>query len=362
MSMRVSWTGRLSRVGLLVLVTAAGVHGGAPLQARQAVEGSRPLRLHGIVEPVSSYAVTVPRLAAGQTGGSNQLVVVRLATTGSVVAKGDMLVEFDRHGQLRAARDREAEYRDFLERIRKRKAEQRVAKAKRETELVQAQNKLRVAELDVLGAELLPKIQAEKNQQLLEEARAHLTALRKTQSLKDKVDAADVRMLEIQRDRALNAWKNAQRNAERMRIVSPLDGLVVLKSIWKSGTMAVVQEGEEVRPGIPILDVVDPSSMRVRALVNQADVDRLTLGQAAKVALDSYPARSFDARLEHLSPVAMASALNPRVRLFLAVFSIAGSDPHLLPDLAVAIDVQPAQVTAQPQAATGANGSQPRTR
>jgi len=122
-------------------------------------------------------------------------------------------------------------------------------------------------------------------------------------------------------------------------VTASIDGLVVLKSIWKNGTMAVVQEGEEVRPGIPILDVVDTSAMRVRALVNQADVERLAVGQAARVTLDSYPARTFDARLEHLSPVATTSMMNPRVRSFLALFTIDGSDAHLLPDLAAAIDV-----------------------
>jgi multidrug resistance efflux pump len=302
--------------------------------------------MHGVVEPVSSYAVTVPRLAAGQAGPASQLVVIRLVASGTVVKKGDVLVEFDRQGQLKAARDREAEYRDFLEQIRKKKAEQRIARARRATERLDARNAERVAELDVLGAELLPKIQSEKNQQALDEARSHARAVEQTQALKEKVDAADLRILDIQRDRALNAWRNAERNAERMLIASPIDGLVVLKSIWKSGSMAVVQEGEEVRSGIPILDVVDTSVMRVRALVNQADVVRLAVGQPATVTLDSYPARTFDARLQQLSPVATTSSLNPRVRSFLAVFAISGNDPHLLPDLAAAIDVTVATTTA----------------
>jgi biotin carboxyl carrier protein len=333
-------------VGTLALATVAGLHGTG--QPPSAAPPEDRLRLHGLVEPVSSYAVTVPRLAAGQAGPAAQLVVIRLVASGIVVKKGDVLVEFDRHGQLKTARDRESEYRDFLEQIRKKTAEHRIARAHRATERLEARNAERVAELDVLGAELLPKIQSEKNQQALDEARAHVRALEKTQALKDNVEAADLRILEIQRDRALNAWRNAQRNAERMLVVSPIDGLVVLKSIWKSGSMAVVQEGEEVRPGIPILDVVDTSAMRVRALINQTDVARLTVGQPAIVTLDSYPARSFEARLQQLSPVATTSSLNPRVRSFLAVFAIAGNDTHLLPDLAAAIDVKPG--TAAPAA------------
>jgi HlyD family secretion protein len=328
------WRSRILAATVVSSATVLSVSG-----AQSPPAAPTTVRLHGLVEPVNSFAVAVPRLAAGQAGGGNQLVVIRLASSGQMVTKGDLLVEFDRHAQLKNARDRESEYRDLLEQIRKKKAEQRVAKARRDTELLQARNAVRIAELDMLGADLLPAIQAEKNEQALEEARAHLGALRKTQSLKDNVDVADVRTLELQRDRALNAWRNAEANAQRMQVLATIDGLVVLKSIWKNGTMAVVQEGEEVRPGIPILDVVDTSAMRVRALVNQADVERLAVGQAARVTLDSYPTRTFDARLEHLSPVATTSTMNTRVRSFLARFTIDGSDAHLLPDLAAAIDV-----------------------
>lgn len=344
--MRGAWGRRLVAASVLTSGAVLGVRGAES----QPPPTSTTLRLHGLVEPVRSFVVAAPRLAAGQPGPGSQLVVIRLASSGQVVKKGDLLVEFDRHAQLKAARDRESEYQDLLQQIRKKKAEQRVAKAKRDTELLQARNALRVAELDMLGAELLPAIQAEKNEQALEEARAHLGALQKTQTLKDHVDSADVRALEIQRDRALNAWRNAEANAQRMQVVAPIDGLVVLKSIWKNGTMAVVQEGEEVRAGIPILDVVDTSAMRVRALVNQADVERLTVGQTARVTLDSYPARTFDARLEHLSPVATTSMMNTRVRSFLALFTISGSDAHLLPDLGAAIDIitSEAHVAASP--------------
>ena len=323
-------------VGTALVVYSQGVSG----------QSEPPLRLHGVVEPISSYAVAAPRLAVGQSGAGNQLVVIRLVSSGTVVREGDLLVEFDRHAQIKNARDREADYKDFLAQIRRQKAEQRIARAKRDSEVLQAQNAVRLAELDLVGVELLPKIQAEKNQQALEEARAHLAALLKTQTLKHNVESAERRSLEIQRDRAVNAWRNAEANAKRMQIRSPISGLVVLKSIWKNGSMAVVQEGEEVRPGIPILDVVNTSAMRVRALVNQADVSRLRVGQAATVTLDSYPERTFAAHLAHLSPVASTSTMNVRVRSFVAHFSITGSDAHLLPDLAAAVDVAVAERTA----------------
>lgn len=214
-----------------------------------------------------------------------------------------------------------------------------MAKATRQSDFAQAENAQRRAELDLKGIELLPAINAEKNQQVLEEARAKVTQLRKTNDLKDRSAAADLRMLEIQRDRAKNAWDHATGNASKMRITAPMDGLVVLKSIWKQGTMGEVQEGEEVRAGIPILEVVDPTTMRVRANVNQADAVHLTPGAPVRITLDSYPARPFPGKVEYVSPVAITSSMSQRVRTFLAVFSVEGTDEHLLPDLAAAVDV-----------------------
>lgn len=326
--------GRFAMRGVIVVGLVLSI---APVVLRAQSAGPPPpgLRLHGVVEPVRSRPVSAPRLA----GTPGQLIVVRLAKAGTRVKRGDLLVEFDRSAQLKASRDREYEYRDILSQIEKKKGEQHIDRATRESEVALAQNAQRRAELDLLGIEMLPGITAEKNRLILDEATARVQQLRRTAQLRNRVAAADLRMLEIQRERAHNAWAHARSNAERMRISSPLDGLVVLKSIWKNGSMGEVQEGEEVRAGIPILDVVDPTTMRVRAKVNQADAAHLAPGAAVRITLDSYPSRTFDGTIDYVSPVAITSSMSQRVRSFLAVFSVEGTDEHLLPDLAAAIDV-----------------------
>jgi HlyD family secretion protein len=302
---------------------------------------------------VRSYTVAAPRLAGAAAPGvpTSQLIVVRLAQAGTFVKRGDLLVEFDRHAQQRNARDRQAEYRDILEQINKKRGEQLAARAMRDAQLKQTDNEVRIAELGVIGNELVPKTTSEKNVQTLEEAKARLAQLKKTFDLRRRVEDADMRILDIQRRRAENAWKHSEGNADRMRIASPLDGLVVLKTIWKNGAMAEVQEGEEVRAGIPILDVVDPSAMRVRVNANQADVEGLAVGQTARITLDSFPSKTFGGRLNQLSPIATTSSLSPRVRTFVAWFTIDEQDEHLLPDLAVAVEV-----TAPAAAAARTNG------
>jgi multidrug resistance efflux pump len=322
----------LSRVvtALLVLSAGAGV---------SANGNGVALRLHGAVEPVRSHPVVVPRLAGSNTG---TLVIVHLVKPGTLVKKGDLLIEFDRQVQIKAANDRQAEYRDFVEQINRKRGEQITARAHGEAELKMADNAVKSAELEVQKADVVPPITAEQNRLTFDEARAKAAQIRRTFDLRRKADAADIRALEIQRDRAYNAAKHAEANASKMRVVSPIDGMVVLKSTWKNGTMSEVQEGEEVRSGLGIMDVIDSSAMRVRAKVNQADVSALRLGQPVRITLDSFPSKVFTGRLDQLSQIGAVSQMSNRVRSFLAVFSVDGSDPHLMPDLAAAIDVDAA--------------------
>jgi biotin carboxyl carrier protein len=308
----------------------------APTAASPATPAPAALRLHGTIEPIRSRIVTVPRLTGT---GIGPIIIVHLAKPGTMVKTGDALVEFDRAAQIKAAHDREAEYRDFVEQINKKRADQATSRAKDETELVAAGYAVRSAELDLLDKDLVAPIVSEKNALTLEEARAKFEQLRRTFELKRQSEAADLHILEIERDRALNAWKHAEGNADKMRIVSTLNGLVVVKTTWRQGGMVEVQEGDEVRAGQGIIEVVDPSAMRVRARVNQADIAYVRVGQGGRVTLDSYPVRQFAVRVEQLSPIGATSGFSNRLRTFLAIFSIDGTDPHLLPDLAAAVDL-----------------------
>lgn len=188
--------------------------------------------------------------------------------------------------------------------------------------------------------EIVSRIDAEKNQETLEEAQATLKQLRQTFKLKRQAAAAGIRTLEIQQARARATMLYAQSNAAKMAILSPMDGIVVLNTIWLGGRMGQVQEGDEVRAGVPFMKVVDPSEMDVRVDVDQADLPRLQTGQKAIVHFDAYPGLSFPGTLEELAPLGQTGQFSVKVRTFVAIFSIHGNNAKLMPDLSAAVDVQ----------------------
>jgi len=295
------------------------------------------LRLSGTTEAVQSRAVLAPMLAGSQLGS---LVITKLVPAGGKVKPGDLLVEFDRQSQIKNFLDKQAEFRDLVDQIARKQAEGDAARAKDETELKQAENALKKAELEVQKNEVISSIDAEKNLEALEQAKANLKQLQETFDLKRSAAKADFRILEIQRDRAREAMLHAQHNEELMSIHSPMAGVVVLNTIWKQGKWGEVQEGDEVRPGVPFMQVVNPSAMQVRVSVNQADFLGLGVGQSAEVRLDAYPEMVFPAKLEQLAPIGNNGQFSDKVRTFSALFSIQGSDPRLMPDLSAAVDVE----------------------
>jgi HlyD family secretion protein len=303
----------------------------------------RSLRLTGTVEAVQATTIFVPRL-----GGQNQnsLIVTALVKAGQTVHPGDLLVEFDRQEQVRNALDKQAELNDLEQQIRKRRAQEAAARAADDSTLKQAETTLQRAKLEMLKNEMLPKIQAEKNALALEEAEARLTQLQQTYDLKRSAAEADVRVLEIRRDRADAAMRQAASNADRMLIKSSLDGIAVIKSTWKGRSMAEIQEGDEMRSGLPVVDVVNPSTMRVRARVNQADIEELRVGQSVHVGLDAYSDLSFPGRIDQISPIGVQSNLSPKVRNFVVLVDVDGSHPNLMPDLSASLDVELARAAA----------------
>jgi multidrug efflux pump subunit AcrA (membrane-fusion protein) len=296
----------------------------------------RTVRISGSTEAVRAYVVQAPQLA----GGGSRMVLVKLVHAGARVHKDDVLAQFDQQDQLKQFRDSQADYLGFLDKIKKQQSDNAVDLAKDQTALKAAEDDYEKAKLEMAKNEVVSRIDADRNRLALEQDEATLKQLRETFDLKERARQAQLRDLEIQRDKSHDQMLYAQTNAQRMVIHSPLDGLVVLSPIWKGSSMGDPQEGDEVWPGSPFMQVVDPSAMQVTARVNQVDFPYLRLGQPAVVRLDAYSDLALEGSIEHLAAIANTSTLSPSVHNFNATFAIHGTDPRLLPDLSAAVDVE----------------------
>lgn len=295
------------------------------------------LRLSGTVAAVEAHNIQAPRLT-GQT--SSAMVITRIVRNGIQVRAGDILVEFDDQSQMRNVLDKRAEYDNLVQQIKKKQADHISVRAKDETEIKGAEVDVQTARVEMRKNEVIPGYQAEINKVNLAEAEARLKQLKDTFALKREAETAELRILEIQRDRAKGAADYAQSNIENMVVKSPMAGLVVLTPTSRGTSMADPQEGDEVRSGGGLMMVVNPFAMQVLAKVNQVDISEVYVGQPAEIRLDAYPDLVFPGKVEAIGAIGTPSNYFKKIRYFSVVVTIQGSNPKLLPDLTAAVDLQ----------------------
>jgi HlyD family secretion protein len=346
---RARWPRSAAWTAFAVVFLVAAVIAGLLLHARFRSHPTTPqivaahqgamqtLRLKGMTAAVEARSIQAPLIAGAQVGS---LTITKMVPSGTRVKQGDLLVEFDRQAQLRDSIDKQAQSEDENEKVIEEQAKEAAARASDETAMTQAEDALSKAKLEMEKLETMSRIDAEKAQEDLDEAKATLAQLKETFDLKRKAAQASISILEIQRDRTRETMLHAQANSALMQIHAPIDGIVVLNTIWKQGSMGEVQEGDQVRPGVPFMQVVDPAIMEVHVPVNQEDLLGLKLGEKAQVHLDAYSDLVFDGQLESIDPMGTPGDFSSKLRHFSATFSIKGHDPRLMPDLSAAVDVK----------------------
>lgn len=75
-------------------------------------------------------------------------------------------------------------------------------------------------------------------------------------------------------------------------LVSPLNGFVLVKSALT---------GEVVQIGAPVFTVIDLNNLWVTAYINETDLGKVKLNQAAEVVTDTYPGKKYKGRVSFIS-------------------------------------------------------------
>jgi HlyD family secretion protein len=294
----------------------------------------RIIRSTGTVQPVSGVSIGVPDVS-----GAGNLVLTRIVPSGVQVKAGDVIAEFDRTRLLDAARDAEAKFDDLSHQFEQRKAQHRSDAEKRASEIQQAEADLAKARLELRKGPLLSEIDRLKSEGKLEDAKAHLVSLRTSVRSREAAEAADRKVVELQRERQRINVERSRRNADRLQLKAPLDGMIAHGVVWRREGPGHPQPGDQLWSGQTLARIFAASRMEVLVTVAEPDGAVLVSGTRAQVRLDAYPELLFTAQFESASPVA-SSLLDSPIRTFLARFMVEGTDPHLLPDLSAAVDVQ----------------------
>jgi HlyD family secretion protein len=180
-------------------------------------------------------------------------------------------------------------------------------------ELAESRARVEEAEADIRFAE----VDLERAERLLAEKVG-------TQDAADRArrnrDAASAR-----RQTALAAVSRLEAVLAKTRILSPIDGVVILRS---------VQPGEHLETGEPIVTIANLDRMRVEAEVDEFDTGRVALDAPVQITAEGYTGQSWPARVEEIPDAVVPRRLKPQdpgrpsdTRVLLVKIALDGKTP-----------------------------------
>lgn len=147
---------------------------------------------------------------------------------------GDLLAEFDRTNELKLAREAQAKYDDLSHQVDQKRAEHKSNAEKRTSDLEQAQADLEKAQIEIRKGPILSEIDQKKNAVKLEDAKEHVASLERSNHFHDVAEAAEIRILELQRDRQKIALARQESNAQKLSLRAPIGGMVALQNVFRN--------------------------------------------------------------------------------------------------------------------------------
>ena len=268
-------------------------------------EFSDYVKIRAEVKAKKSVTLVAP-LIRGE-GGDPQ--ILKLAKTGAMVKKGDVVVEFDTAKLKDTLAQNRSELKQAEAEIAQARAQAKLQEEQDLTDLEKARYDVERARLDVSKAEILSKIDGEKNKLLL--ADAEQKSSQADEKLKsDRAKAkADITGKEQKREKAQFDVRLAEEDIAALTLRAPVDGMATILPNFRAGGWfregaPPFKEGDRAWSGAGIVELPDLSTLRVNGRVEEADRGRLKLDQPVAVRIDAVPDKDFSARVIEISPLA----------------------------------------------------------
>ena len=298
----------------------------------------RVLRITGTTAARSFASVTAPMMRGPDSG--RDLVLIKLATAGASVKKGDLIAEIDAQPVKDHVDDVTALVVAADADLKQRKAEQAIEMENLRQSVRAAKAALDKARMDNQASEVRMPIDKELLQLAIDEAAAQYKELQSELAMTVEKQRAEMRILEYTRDRHARHRDRHRRDVTRFTMRAPIGGLVVMQSVWRSGDFGQIQEGDQVWPGQPFMKIVDTRSMQVEARINQVESEDVHIGQPATVNFDAFPGLHLNGKVYSVSAMGVGGWRDDYyIRTLPVVISIQGGDSRVIPDLSASGDI-----------------------
>lgn len=301
--------------------------------------------VRGNVNALRSIQLAAPSIAG-------DLQIVKLTPMGTMVKKGDVVVQFDTTTLQATLDQKRSELKSSNADIDHSRAEARLTKEQQATDLLKARYDVDRARLDASKQEILSEIEGAETKLKLSDAEQKYKELQqKDVSTRNSTDA-DIESKQQKREKSLFDVRVAERQVASLTLRAPADGMVTIMPNFRArnwtggGSTPDFKEGDRAWSGAVIAELPDLSTMRMSARVDESDRGRLKSSQRASVRIDAIADKEFPGSIAEISPLAKLDYSSwPFTKNFDIALHIQDTDSRIRPGLSagarIAVDKIP---------------------
>jgi RND family efflux transporter MFP subunit len=283
----------------------------------------------GEVEAVSQRVITTPMM------WSDKLQIVDLVLEGTLVKKGDLLIQFD-VSSLQIKKEQEEESLTLqLADIEKTHIQQSLKMSDLENRLLLTQYSYEHAKLQLEIQKYESEVKKEGSRIQLKKAELELKEVRKQLEAQKIIHESQIIKIETSIQQQKERIQSIQDRIDRLGLTAPTDGMVVYQEVGRSGSRERLRNGYTAQSGEALLSIPDLSRMQINLSVNEMDQAKILTGQAVEITLDAYPDAKFQGQVKHVANLAQNINPDSKLKEFEVKIEVENEDQRLKPGMTV---------------------------
>lgn len=288
----------------------------------------------GELAAINSVSFVIPRY--GRRWG--EMKIIGLLNHGSIVNKGDSVVQLDPADINKYIIDRESSLETQLAALEKLYIEQENKRQENESRI---RNEL--ASFDLKKIELeATRFESDRAQEIkkleFEQATINLEKEKRVLEISDKINESNLRIQEIRVEQIKKDIEEAKSIIPLLTLRTPVSGVFQIATERRGGSRSIYKIGDNIYAGNNLANVPELEFMKVYTQVNEADFLKISIDQKVAVRLDALPKVVFDGKVTYLGKLCREKERNSRQKVFDVEVEILKPDDRLKPGMTVSCE------------------------
>jgi multidrug resistance efflux pump len=238
--------------------------------------------------------------------GGGALAIIDLREPGELVKPGDVVAQFDTTEQEYRLKEAENDLAEAREQVSKAEADSLATEEESRWAMINAQNDVKLAELEIRRNSLIAAIAAKQNDLALEAARNRERQTAQDYNNKKTTSAAGIAIQKAAENKAKVMADTARKNIENMTLKAKTAGYVNVQQnqnqnmMYWGMSLPPFQIGDTTRAGMAVAQIPDLKNWEVNANVGELDRGHLSVGQAVMIRVVALAGKEFPGKVKSI--------------------------------------------------------------